>query len=60
MYDPQTMVTGICSFNPAALVGVNVTSLRPRLEHAQIMTKTDMARLGRLGGVTQLLRFNKS
>jgi len=27
-----------------------VTALRPRLEHAQMMTKADMARLGKLGG----------
>ena len=33
-----------------ALKDTNVTSLRPRLEHAQIMTKKDMARLGKLGG----------
>ena len=33
-----------------ALVHVNVTALRPRLEHAQIMTRADMARLGKLGG----------
>ena len=29
---------------------INASALRPRLEHAQIMTKEDMARLGRLGG----------
>jgi len=28
----------------------NVSALRPRLEHAQIMMKADMERLGRLGG----------
>ena len=33
-----------------ALKNTNVTALRPRLEHAQIMTKRDMARLGKLGG----------
>ena len=33
-----------------ALEDTNVTALRPRLEHAQIMTKRDMARLGKLGG----------
>ncbi|KAJ7508032.1 amidohydrolase 3 [Mycena galericulata] len=32
-----------------ALKGVNVTALRPRLEHAQLMTKEDMRPLGRLG-----------
>ncbi|KAF7334584.1 Amidohydro-3 domain-containing protein [Mycena venus] len=35
----------------ASLQGVNVTALRPRLEHAQLMTKADMQRLGRLGGM---------
>lgn len=34
----------------AALKDINVTASRPRLEHAQIMTKADMARLGKLGG----------
>jgi hypothetical protein len=34
----------------ASLAGANVTALRPRLEHAQMMTKEDMARLGKLGG----------
>ena len=33
-----------------ALMDTNVTALRPRLEHAQIMRKNDMARLGKLGG----------
>jgi predicted amidohydrolase YtcJ len=33
-----------------ALKDVNVTALRPRLEHAQILTKTDMERVGKLGG----------
>jgi predicted amidohydrolase YtcJ len=41
----------------AALNGVNVTALRPRLEHAQIMTEADMIRVGKLGGnVDSLLR----
>lgn len=34
----------------AALKGNNVTAMRPRLEHAQMMTKADMARLSKLGG----------
>jgi predicted amidohydrolase YtcJ len=34
----------------ASLKGANVTALRPRLEHAQMMTKEDMVRLGKLGG----------
>ena len=33
-----------------ALKDTNVTALRPRLEHAQIMRSQDMARLGKLGG----------
>ena len=33
-----------------ALKDTNVTALRPRLEHAQIMRKQDMTRLGKLGG----------
>ena len=33
-----------------ALEGVNVSALRPRLEHAQMMTSADMIRLGKLGG----------
>jgi hypothetical protein len=33
-----------------ALKDVNITELRPRLEHAQILTKTDMERVGKLGG----------
>lgn len=37
----------------ASLQGVNVSALRPRLEHAQLMTKADMQRLGRLGGEIQ-------
>ena len=35
----------------ASLQGVNVTASRPRLEHAQFMTGSDMKRLGRLGGM---------
>ena len=34
----------------ASLKGANVTALRPRLEHAQMMTIEDMVRLGKLGG----------
>lgn len=34
----------------SSLQGVNVTALRPRLEHAQMMTVADMKRLGKLGG----------
>ena len=34
----------------AALAEANVTALRPRLEHAQILAKKDMARFGDLGG----------
>ncbi|KAG6819677.1 hypothetical protein H0H93_009710 [Arthromyces matolae] len=38
----------------ASLKGVNVTALRPRLEHAQIMTVEDMKRLGRLGVIASV------
>lgn len=34
----------------AALKDANVTALRPRLEHAQILAEKDMARFGKLGG----------
>jgi len=37
-----------------ALKGANISALRPRLEHAQIMTKEDMARLGRLGVIASI------
>lgn len=30
---------------------VNVTALRPRIEHAQILAPTDLARFGTLGGM---------
>ena len=44
-----------------ALKDVNVTALRPRLEHAQILTKTDMERVGKLGGeYSSILEFNES
>jgi len=38
----------------AALKGVNVTALRPRLEHAQVLTKADMVRLGKLGVIASI------
>ncbi|KAG6878550.1 hypothetical protein C0993_004449 [Termitomyces sp. T159_Od127] len=38
----------------ASLKGANVTALRPRLEHAQIMTTEDMKRLGRLGVIASI------
>jgi predicted amidohydrolase YtcJ len=38
----------------ASLNGANVTALRPRLEHAQIMTKSDMLRLGKLGVIASI------
>ncbi|KAJ7937557.1 amidohydrolase family-domain-containing protein [Mycena leptocephala] len=38
----------------ASLKGVNVTALRPRLEHAQLMTKADMQRLGKLGVIASV------
>ncbi|KAH9485282.1 Putative amidohydrolase YtcJ [Psilocybe cubensis] len=38
----------------ASLKGVNVTALRPRLEHAQMMTQADMLRLGKLGVIASV------
>jgi len=38
----------------ASLKGVNVTASRPRLEHAQMMTESDMKRLGRLGVIASV------
>ncbi|KAK1229178.1 hypothetical protein PQX77_007750 [Marasmius sp. AFHP31] len=38
----------------ASLEGANVTALRPRLEHAQIITPEDMARLGKLGVIASV------
>ncbi|KAK1220743.1 hypothetical protein PQX77_016450 [Marasmius sp. AFHP31] len=38
----------------SALAGANVTALRPRLEHAQIMTAEDMKRLGSLGVIASV------
>ncbi|KAG7090871.1 hypothetical protein E1B28_009952 [Marasmius oreades] len=38
----------------ASLKGANVTALRPRLEHAQIMTPSDVARLGQLGVIASV------
>lgn len=35
----------------AALKDVDVSALRPRLEHAQILSEKDMARFGDLGGM---------
>jgi hypothetical protein len=37
-----------------ALDGINVTALRPRLEHAQIIRHEDMTRLAKLGGKSLL------
>ncbi|KAF9529284.1 amidohydrolase family-domain-containing protein [Crepidotus variabilis] len=37
-----------------SLKGANVTALRPRLEHAQMMTQEDMTRLGRLGVIASI------
>ncbi|KAG2128616.1 amidohydrolase family-domain-containing protein [Suillus bovinus] len=37
-----------------ALKDVNVTALRPRLEHAQILTKTDLKRVGKLGVISSI------
>ncbi|KAM5535097.1 hypothetical protein V8D89_011183 [Ganoderma adspersum] len=38
----------------AALAQANVTALRPRLEHAQILAKKDMARFGDLGVIASV------
>ncbi|KIK82213.1 hypothetical protein PAXRUDRAFT_832349 [Paxillus rubicundulus Ve08.2h10] len=38
----------------AALGKVNITALRPRLEHAQILTKEDIARVGKLGVIASV------
>ncbi|KAI0344613.1 hypothetical protein BDW22DRAFT_1354713 [Trametopsis cervina] len=38
----------------AALKDANVTALRPRLEHAQILTERDMARFGDLGVIASI------
>jgi predicted amidohydrolase YtcJ len=38
-----------------ALAHTNVTALRPRLEHAQIISRADMARLGKLGSESNTL-----
>lgn len=38
----------------ASLKGANVTALRPRLEHAQMMTRADMKRLGKLGVIASV------
>ncbi|KAJ3574658.1 hypothetical protein NP233_g1624 [Leucocoprinus birnbaumii] len=38
----------------ASLQGANVTALRPRLEHAQMMTRADMKRLGKLGVIASV------
>jgi len=37
-----------------ALEHINVTQLRPRLEHAQIMTQVDINRLGKLGVIASV------
>lgn len=39
-----------------------MTALRPRLEHAQILTEADMARFGDLGGTfsPQSFKFTRS
>ncbi|KAH9913457.1 amidohydrolase family-domain-containing protein [Epithele typhae] len=38
----------------AALTGANVSALRPRLEHAQILAEKDMARFGDLGVIASV------
>lgn len=41
----------------SALDGINVTALRPRLEHAQIIRHADMTRLAEMGGVYPMCSF---
>lgn len=41
----------------AALAEANVTALRPRLEHAQILAQKDIARFGDLGGTSAPLPY---
>lgn len=41
----------------AALRDDNVTLLRPRLEHAQLLREEDMIRVGRLGGASAVSRL---
>ncbi|KAG1896052.1 amidohydrolase family-domain-containing protein [Suillus fuscotomentosus] len=38
----------------AALKDVDVTALRPRLEHAQILTQSDLERVGKLGVISSI------
>ncbi|KIL68929.1 hypothetical protein M378DRAFT_158071 [Amanita muscaria Koide BX008] len=38
----------------AALSGANVSALRPRLEHAQLLSEADMHRLGKLGVIVSV------
>ncbi|KAG2110990.1 amidohydrolase 3, partial [Suillus discolor] len=38
----------------AALKDVDITALRPRLEHAQILTQTDLERVGKLGVISSI------
>lgn len=42
-----------------ALQGANVTALRPRIEHAQMVRHVDMARMGKIGGMSMLLFFER-
>lgn len=41
-----------------ALDGVDVVALRPRLEHAQLLSESDMKRFGKLGGELGSLQFD--
>jgi hypothetical protein len=37
--------------------GANATEWRPRIEHAQIMTLSDLERAGRLGGELNIVSY---
>jgi predicted amidohydrolase YtcJ len=43
-------LTGLLGFGP----NTNVTEMRPRIEHAQIMQPSDLERIGRLGVIASV------
>ncbi|KAF5371769.1 hypothetical protein D9758_003581 [Tetrapyrgos nigripes] len=42
------------AFEKAADEGIDIRALRPRIEHAQIMTEEDLERIGRLGVIASI------
>ncbi|KAK7438857.1 hypothetical protein VKT23_017783 [Stygiomarasmius scandens] len=42
------------AFEKAAKEGIDLRALRPRIEHAQIMTEADLERIGRLGVIASI------